>query len=224
MNCPRKTAFSWNETEEKEDDYKSVFGYIVSKAYTYLNIHNKFPTWNLVRSWAASKLSFATPLSLTEIDRIYSQIFKWYENIFLTELNKTGLPNVPILLPLGTSIVLSDSIPLLVTSPLMIGDIYEASGKDFSKYTGISLYRDYTSHIRSWIFWKASGILPKKYFRLVLGKESVKLVKINIVEKILTEKIEPLIRHTTLGIQNSVWYQSVSEQCSTCKYFNECRF
>ena len=227
MKCPKRSLYSKHFVHSPRP-YYLLIRKIIQSVYVRFAKSGIVPTWKAVRSIATRSLEAALPNLVNKpvkVENLLVNVYRWYKTHLLGSHCFPGLVNLPLLLELGHSVTLVDSIPIVIFSEnIELVDFKEVPDKN--KYRGYQNFKvkgDFEAQLRTWAFWKCSNILPTKYSRVIIGTTGIKIVTVNVDRKMLENTIEPITKHVVNGIQQGIYYRSISEQCNSCPFLQQCQ-
>jgi hypothetical protein len=197
---------------------------VIKSAYIYQARRNTLVSWKRILSWA-ERLSLESVRHMSPKERyrdtkdLLVRLSAWYHDCYLEGYCDPGIVNLPVTLNSEATGGYSDTIDIVtVGEKLRLFDFVEASPGD---YSGTKVYRDVEVWARIWGFKEASRTKPEEYVRLVIGPQTIKPVKITVLQSML-ERGQKMMQQIMRGIEGEVFYPSFSEQCANCPHTQVC--
>jgi hypothetical protein len=227
--CPKRCQFAWNNIPQQTPLHNATEE-IIKLAYLRYSKKNEPTPWRLLLSWTESHWvkvlgEVKTEKDYEKIKGLINKMSNWYSEFYLEKYCDPGLTNVPVTLSLGNNYYYKDSIPLLTTgSNLRIIDFLSLDDKQNPElYNGPKLYNDLLVHTRAWGFRMAAEISAAEYVRFIIGRKSISAPSISLLPKAFN-KTDKYIRHILNGIKECAFFPSITSQCLTCPYKEQCSY
>lgn len=222
--CPKKAQYQWNIVPEMPQ-VQSVISNVVKMAYLFQIRKGHFPPFRRFSKWTDQFLEqqLIETGDYKHNKELLTILSHWYNKLYLEKYYDDGVINLPVSMNLGSQLIYHDTIDLVTLgNTTQLFDFAEVrDNKDFRAYNGTRIYNDLVAQSHIWSFWKASGLMPDYYVRLVIGPRSMRDVRIKITKKTL-QKIEGYVRQITRGMQDHAFYPSFSSQCTSCAFVAQC--
>ena len=221
--CPKYCHLNYYEISSPIKNIETkIIEVVIKSSYAYHLKHEKLPPWKLIIKWTEKHLSdnpITSSYDYKDTKGILQKLHIWYYNFYIP-INRYGLTNLPVAVGLGTNVTFYDTIDVvLLGDNISLVDIVYV--EDLASYTNRSFYNDILFHLKTWIAVKSTDTIPDIYYRIVVGKQSLKIIKTNINQGIVSN-IEKTIRHICSGIKENIFYPSYSIQCDTCNQLKNC--
>jgi hypothetical protein len=196
---------------------------LIKRCYFFLIRFEKPPPWKFILKWTNKQIienAKSEEVSYKDTKNVLQKIHTWYYGYFIKDITP-GLINIPLSIGLGSNITLYDTLDLVILKDekLTMYDFFYSN--NISNYTNLSLYNNIDVHTKIWLLYKVANIKVDYYNRIVIGKNTIKVVTIAITDSMFN-KIENIIRHITSGIRDNIFYPSFSEQCNSCMFNDNC--
>lgn len=214
--CPRYALYTWNKPRSFPHEV-ATFSRIIHKVYQWRERYNDLPTWKHVKELGEDELTSDVH---KENVSLLSKLRVWYD-LYLEEYCDEGIINLPIVNRFDNILVYKDIIPLTTVGKKL--RVYDVRMGD-QHYCGRDLYNDLLVQTRLWGFWKASDTFPEEYVRYIIQPTVVRPVHITTTKDLLSNKIEPIIKHILRGMRDDIFYPSKSKHCDTCPFASACEF
>lgn len=215
----------WDMPDLAQPANETIVGNTIKSAYLYQIRKGRFPPFRRFPHWVDQFLQeqLVETGDYKHSKRLLSILSYWYNKLYLEKYYDDGVINLPVTLGLGTHLTYYDTIDLVtIGNTTQLFDFKEVRDRaEFRAYNGTRVYNDLIAQTHIWSFWKASGLMPDSYVRLVIGPSMVRDVRIKVTEKGL-QRVEGYVRQITRGIQDNAFYPSFSDQCGHCAFAQQC--
>lgn len=226
--CPKRAQFAWESESETSLTYR-IISNVIKSVYMYQTRKKRIPAFRSIPGWVDRFLQDEIDINQDAEQQyklaknIIARLHIWYSRHYLEHFCDHGLINLPVTIGIGPSTTYYDQVDIVtVGQPVRIFDFAEVRDNiEFRAYNGTRVYNDMRVHTKMWTFAKASGLELGEYVRLVIGPQSIKPVKIRVLDGML-EKQKRYLQHIIQGIQDQVFYPAFSEQCLNCPYSERC--
>lgn len=228
--CPKYCFFSWNNPNPISLR-EQVFQEIIKKQYLWHSKNHKIIPWKTLSRITQEVMLEVLYPGFDEINQSKYKEYKgylqpinqWYYGFYLEKFAFPGLSNVPISVTLDDTFTVKDLIPIVaIGESVTLFDFIELpTSMKVTEYTPRKVFNDIKIYARSWLFWKASGLTPCKYVRILVTEKTLKVIPINLTEELIIGRVK-YFRQMFRGIKDNAFYLSVSEKCNNCKYRKQC--
>lgn len=221
--CPRQYFYGKSVPFTRtEDRYRSIIKTVIRQSYINRSQHNYDPQWETIKT-RINKLYFENvDVSRKEIfDPIYRQsvatmatMHYWYHKIFLNDM-RSGIVNIPMNVDISNS-------SINFSMDILLDNKYEAVPLLFNDYNlvPVELSNDIEFKSLLYLFYKATDLYPKVVEYGIITQDSVKYQK--VFSKTPIDTIEKYVNFIVRGMENKIFYPSVNEQCSSCRFKDIC--
>lgn len=216
LACPRRAQAQLDQPRTVVDTGTALVADTIKWAYSSQSGLGHTPSWLEVRREAERRL--VDHIDYKGSVQLLTVLSDWYDHYL--ERNYDGLPNLPVRLRLDRIVEVADVVPLVLLNKQQVTLCDFRAGTTL--YSPLAIYKDMLAQIRIWGFWKASGTMPATYLRYVITPTTLKPVELTVLPHVVTDKVEPILRHVLRGMRDNIWYPAVSSQCHECPFEANC--
>jgi hypothetical protein len=222
--CPRRCLYTWRD-KPKVARETVIVSDVIKHSCLFASRKQRLIPWRHIPP-LLDKIITEHMLDSTEgkmYEHLLTQLHRWYHTYYIKEPNFNSVVNLPIVLPLGQNVIYCDMLDIvrIEDSGTTLLDFRRILPKNFPSSSPVEVFDDLSIHIRSWGFWKASGVIPEHYTGVILAGTRVKMLSVSL-GRVILERAERICRQILAGIKDEVYYPSRSEQCISCPHQNIC--
>lgn len=221
--CPRQYGYSIGAPKPKDMSTRSIIKDLIKQAYANRSQHGYDPQWETIKS-RVDKLVYenvdisnkeAYKLAYKRAMNLLSIMHQWYYKLFSKD-DRDGLVNIPLnVLVNKTTITSNIEVAILDKHYQIVPIIF--NDQDILP---TMLYNNLKFKSLLWLIYKETDIYPKLTYYYQVTDSNIS--KHEIYNKTPLSTIENYMNFMVRGIENKIFYPSVSEQCNNCEYNSIC--
>lgn len=224
--CPKQYSF-YKATKTNPiihyKDEERIVKEIIKQSYINRTQHNYDPEWSTIKSRInkycfegvdVSQKDIFEPVYRKSI-QIMTALHYWYYNMFVND-SRFGIVNVPLSINVANSTI--NMVADIVLIDQEHGPVPIIFGDTTTKSTTVN--RDIKFKTMLLALAKQTQTAVRAAEMVLITPETVKYKK--LLNKTPIDTIEKYVTFIVKGIEHSIFYPSVNEQCNNCSFRNVC--